>query len=173
MFLELIATFIAGIAGAGLMMMLNWLTGRRLPRWLVPVAGGAAMIVATISSEYSWFGRTVNTLPEGVEIAHTVESKVLYRPWTYVHPYVERFMAVDKATIRLNDAQPGMVLVDLLLFGRWQPVRQLAVMFDCVNLRQTQVPEVVVFDDSGALTGAKWVSIDADDPALVIACGGK
>ncbi|WP_319823428.1 hypothetical protein [Thalassovita sp.] len=172
MFLELIATFIAGIAGAGLMMMLNWITGKRLPRWLIPVAGGAAMITATISSEYSWYSRTANTLPEGVVIAHTVESKVVYRPWTYVHPYVERFMAVDKATIRRNDAQPGMVLVDLLLFGRWQPVRQLAVMFDCAGHRQTQVPEQVIFDDSGALVGAKWVPIDAMDPALVIACGG-
>lgn len=131
------------------------------------------MIAATISSEYSWYGRTVNNLPEGITVARTVQAKAIYRPWTYVYPYTERFMAVDTASTRRNTAQPGLVLVDLVFFGRWQPVQKLAVMFDCENARQTQVPEEVNFDDNGALIGAKWGPIPADDPALIIACGGE
>lgn len=173
MFLELIATFVAGFAAAGLMMLLNRTLGGRLPRWLIPIAAGAAMIAATISSEYSWYSRTVNALPEGIEVARTVESRAFYRPWTYVKPYTERFMAVDTASVRRNDAQPGLVLVDLVFFGRWQQVQKLAVMFDCVGHRQTQLPEEVNFDAEGALIGAKWGPIAADDPALTLACGGK
>ena len=168
MFLELIATFVAGFAAAGLMMLVNRTLGGRLPRWLTPIAAGAAMIAATISSEYSWYGRAASSLPEGIEVAHTVESKAFYRPWTYVKPYTERFMAVGVATLRRNPSQPG-----LLFFGRWQPVQKLAVMFDCQGLRQTQLPEEVNFDAQGALIGANWAPIAADDPALLLACGGE
>lgn len=172
MFLELIATFVAGFAGAGIMMLVVRVFRGRLPRWLIPVAAGAAMLAATISSEYSWYGRTVSNLPEGIEVAQSVEARAVYRPWTYVFPYTERFMAVDMATLRRNDAQPGLVLAELLFFGRWKPVQKLAVMFDCVGHRQTQLPEEVNFDDNGALIGAVWGPIPADDPALVIACRG-
>ena len=57
MFWELIAVFVAGFAGAGAVMLLNRVTGGRLPRWLMPLGAGAAMLVATISSEYGWYGR--------------------------------------------------------------------------------------------------------------------
>lgn len=171
MFMELIATIIAGIGAAGLVMLLNRTIGNRLPRWFAPVAAGAAMLAATISSEYSWYSRTSNSLPEGMVVAETVESKAMYRPWTYVTPFVERFMVVDVATARRNPAQPGVVLVDLIFFGRWQQVQKLAVMFDCENNRQTLVPEEVNFDENGALKGAKWGPIPADESALVIACG--
>ncbi|MGH1356503.1 MAG: hypothetical protein ACRBBS_15670 [Thalassovita sp.] len=172
MFLELIATFIAGIAGAGVLMLLNRALGKRLPRWMIPVAAGAAMLVSTISSEYSWYSRTSGSLPEGIEVAETVESKVMYRPWTYAKPFVERFVAVDVATARRNPDQPGIVLVDLLFFGRWQPLRKLAVMFDCQNNRQTLVPEEVNFDADGALIGAQWGAISPDEPTFELACGG-
>ena len=112
MFLELIATFIAGIAGAGLLMLLNRVLGGRLPRWLIPVAAGAAMLLSTISSEYSWYSRTSGPLiDEGFEVAQTVESKAMYRPWTYAKPYIDRFVAVDVATAQRNPDQPGKVLV--------------------------------------------------------------
>ncbi|MDF1801480.1 hypothetical protein [Thalassovita sp.] len=173
MFLELIATFVAGFAAAGIMMVINRSTGGRLPKWLTPVAAGAAMIAATISSEYSWYNRTANSLPEGLVIAQTVEGKALYRPWTYAVPYVERFVAVDVGTARRNEAQPGLVLVDLIFFGRWQPVRQLAVLFDCAQNRQTLVPDTAQFDDSGALIDANWGAIPADAPEFLVACGAK
>jgi hypothetical protein len=172
MFLELIATFIAGIAGAGLVMLLNKVLGGRLPRWLMPVAAGAAMLLSTISSEYSWYSRTSGNLPEGVEVAETIESQVMYRPWTYAFPFVERFVAVDVGTARRHPNQPGKVLADLLFFGRWQQVQRLAVMYDCQNNEQTLVPEEVNFDDDGALIGAQWGPIPADDPTLKLACGG-
>ena len=80
MFLELIATIVAGIAAAGIMMVITRASGGRLPKWLTPVAAGAAMIAATISNEYGWYGRTSKSLPDEFMIVDTVESKALYRP---------------------------------------------------------------------------------------------
>jgi hypothetical protein len=172
MFLELIATFIAGFAAAGVLMLVNRALGGRLPRWLIPVAAGAAMLLSTISSEYSWFSRTAGALPEGIEVAQTVESKVFYRPWTYAKPYIERFVAVDVGTAQRNPDQPGKVLVNLVFAGRWQPLNMVPVMFDCENGQSTRVPSEVQFDENGALIGAQWGPVPADDPSFKLACGG-
>lgn len=172
MFIELIATFIAGIAAAGLLMLINKGIGGKLPRWLIPVAAGAAMIIATISNEYSWYSRTANALPSEVKIAQTVENKALYRPWTYVRPYVERFMAVDSTSIRQHANQPDIHLVDLLFFGRWSAVQVLPVLVDCVNLRQAPLDDSTQFDSNGAVVDAKWSALAKDHGVVSIVCKG-
>ena len=53
MFLELIATVFAGLAMAGVVMLVNRTSGGRLPRWTAPVAAGLAMITATVSNSKS------------------------------------------------------------------------------------------------------------------------
>ena len=50
MFFELIGTIVAGVAAAPLVWAINRTLKGRLPSWLVPVAAGAAMLAATISS---------------------------------------------------------------------------------------------------------------------------
>ena len=47
MVFELIATIVAGFAGAGVALLLNKIFGGRLPRWIMPVAAGAAMLATT------------------------------------------------------------------------------------------------------------------------------
>mmetsp|Transcript_10479 Transcript_10479/g.16994 ORF Transcript_10479/g.16994 Transcript_10479/m.16994 type:complete len:111 (+) Transcript_10479:538-870(+) len=107
MFFELIGTIVAGVAAGLIVWALNRTLKGRLPSWLVPVAAGAAMLATTISSEYSWFGRTSGTMPEGMVVAQTVEESAFYRPWTYARPYVSRFVAVDQATTRTHPSQPA------------------------------------------------------------------
>ena len=136
MFLELIGTVFAGIAVAGVMMILNKLSGGRLPRWVVPVAAGLGMIGTTIASEYGWYGRTSATLPEGMEIAQTIEKQSFYQPWTYVTPYIDRFVAVDATSLRQNPDQPGQRMVDLYYFGRWAPLTKVPVLLDCEGARR-------------------------------------
>ena len=68
MFLELIATFAAGAGAAGLVLVLNLMTGGRLPRWAMPVAAGLAMLGVAISNEASWGARTAQGLPEGLVV---------------------------------------------------------------------------------------------------------
>lgn len=170
MFIELIGVFMAGIAVAGVVMLLNIATGRRLPRWLIPVAAGLAMIGTTISNEYSWFDRTSGTLPEGFEIAQTVEDRSFYRPWTYARPFISRFVAVDVATMRTNDAFPDQRMVTLYFYGRWSPINSGPVVFDCAGNRRADLIDGVEFGADGALPDDAWRVLAPDDPVLLTTC---
>lgn len=170
MFLELVATLIAGVAGAGAAMLLNRILGGRLPRWFIPVAAGAAMLTSTIWSEYTWFGRTVAGLPEGVVVIQPVESRAFYRPWTYVVPFVNRFAALDQASLRTNDAAPGQRLVNMVFMQRWTPPAQVPTIFDCMAERRTGGAAPLVLDDQGRAVDPVWVDLGPDDPALKAAC---
>ncbi|MBE3637127.1 hypothetical protein [Mangrovicoccus algicola] len=170
MFLELIATVFAGIGAAGLVMALNWTTGRRLPRWLMPVGAGAAMIAMTLWSEYNWYDRTVAGLPEGIEVAEVSEARQIYRPWTYALPYVDRFLAVDVGGMQSNPARPGEHIANIYLMGRWQPVKSFPVAVDCGGLRRAALMDEARFGEDGAVEGAAWTQVSAGDPVLSAAC---
>lgn len=170
MFIELIATVFAGIACAGIAMLLNIISGRRLPKWVMPVAAGLGMIGMTISNEYTWFGRTAERLPEGVEIAMTVEEQSWARPWTQIWPYTKRFAAIDTGTARTNDAVPDQRLADLYFFGRWSPVNQAPMLFDCANARSALLIDGATFADDGTLPNADWQAMPVDDPILKLVC---
>ncbi len=170
MFLELIGVIFAGVAMAGVVMLLNRLVGGRIPKWMMPVAAGLAMIGATISNEYSWFERTKGGLPEGVEIVTSFEKKGLLRPWTYVKPYTDKFAAIDQLSLRENSAQPDMKMFDLLLFGRWAAVQKVPMVFDCAEGRQAALIEDAEFGSDGSLAGAEWFSPPANDPVQSAAC---
>ncbi|MEO0426346.1 MAG: hypothetical protein AAF160_02785 [Pseudomonadota bacterium] len=170
MFLELLATVVAGFACAGVVMLANAVSGRRLPRWLTPVAAGVGMLGMTISNEYSWFDRTAARLPEGVEVATTVEERSWLRPWTRIHPYTKRFVAVDRLNARTNDNLPDQRLVSLYFFGRWSPVNTAPVLFDCAAGRSAILIDGADFDEDGRVVDADWQAMQHDDPVLKMAC---
>ncbi|WP_420414277.1 hypothetical protein [Roseibium sp.] len=171
MFVELIATIVAGAAAAGLVLLINRALGGKMPRWLAPVMAGVAMLAATISNEYGWFERTKETLPDGLVVAHTVENKAVYRPWTYLVPYVERFVAIDTFSIQTHTSQPGMKLAEAYFFGRWSTVNKLPVLTDCVDTRRAALIDGVTFEVDGVVEGAEWVDVPDDDPLVSTICG--
>ncbi|MBG6156672.1 hypothetical protein IWQ52_002911 [Labrenzia sp. EL_159] len=173
MFVELIAAFVAGIAAAGVVMLVNRVLGGRLPRWFAPVAAGIAMIVTTVSNEYGWFARTKETLPEGLVIAQTIEIRAVYRPWTYIQPFVERFVAIDVETIRTHPERPDERLADTYFFGRWAPVNKLTVLADCTRNRRAALSDAISFEEGGVVSGADWIHVTADDPIVSTICGAE
>lgn len=170
MFLELIATVFAGFAAAGIVLALNKGLKGRLPKWILPVAAGAAMLLATISSEYSWFPRAKSNLPEGLQVVQTVQGSAIYRPWTLLWPFVERFAALDTVSVTSHAEQPQMRLADLYFYGRWAPVNKLAVLADCDRGQRAALADAIVFHDDGTISGAQWVQPDSDDPILTKIC---
>lgn len=170
MFIELIGVFFAGVAVAGVVMLVNRATGNRLPKWLVPVGAGLAMLGTTISNEYTWYDRTSVNLPEGLAIAQTVENQSPIRPWTYAKPFVSRFVAVDIATMRTNPTQPDQRMVTLYFFGRWSPINSGPVVFDCAQNRRADLIDGAEFDASGALPDNAWRRVAPDDPVLLTTC---
>lgn len=170
MFIELIATIFAGIAAAGLMMLVNFATARRLPRWLTPVAAGLGMIAATVSNEYTWYDRTANALPDGMTVAVTGTEQSWVRPWTQAWPYTERFIAVDTGNARRNDNIPGQVLTDIYFFGRWSPVSKAPMLFDCTGQRSALLIDGAAFAEDGSVSDADWQPLPPGDPLLGTAC---
>ncbi len=171
MFVELIATIVAGAAAAGLVMLINRTLGGRMPKWLAPVMAGVAMLATTISNEYGWYGRTTETLPDGLVVAQTVDTRAFYRPWTYVLPYVDRFVAIDTFSIQTHSAQPGIKLADTYFFGRWSTVSKLPVLTDCVDTRRAALMDGITFESGGAIDGADWVDVPDNDPIVSTVCG--
>ncbi len=170
MFFELIGTILAGVATALFVWALNRTLKGRLPSWLVPVAAGAAMLLATISSEYGWASRTQANMPAGFVVAETVEEQKFYRPWTYAKPFVSRFIAVDQNSVRTHATHPDQRIVDLVFYGRWTRTAKIPALFDCANNSRADLADGVEFGPDGAVLDAQWYPMDADAPLLRAAC---
>ena len=170
MLLELIAIIAAGFGLAGIALSINFVVGKRLPKWIFPAAAGAGMLLMATWLEYSWFERTAGTFPEGVEVTSTNEIRSWYRPWTYVVPLTTRLIAVDRRFNRRHADMPGHVLSHVILAGRWEPTRQFGAVFDCNGHRRADLLDGVEFDDAGTLHNARWVRLESDDPLLRAAC---
>lgn len=169
---EFLAILIAGIAGAGIGLMLRKLTARRAPKWLVPALAGVGMLTASIWSEYSWFPRLQAGIPPGVVLAQTGKGTSPLRPWTYAVPLITEAWLVDTRKAMRNPGAPDLVLAPVWRFARWQKDREILVMFDCANARRVDLTEGVTFSDTGVLAGGTWVPLAADDPVLAAACHG-
>lgn len=170
MLLELIATVVLGLGSAGLLMGLNVLSGKRLPGWLVPAGAGVAMLAFIIAMEYSWATRTESSLPAGVELASLSRESMWYRPWTYVRPLSLRMVAVDTRRHRHHPEQPQQVMTTVLLLGRWMPVHEVPVVFDCALHRRADLHGAVEMLADGRLANAQWRQLAIDDPTLQLAC---
>lgn len=170
MFFELIGTILAGLATGLAVWALNRALRGRLPGWLAPVAAGAAMLLAAISSEYGWYDRTTATMPDSFFVAQAIEERSLYRPWTYAFPFVSRFVAVDRSSLQTHPNQPGQRIVTLVFYGRWARTSQVPVLFDCTSARQADIADGISFDGDGAVLDAQWYDVPADDPVLAAAC---
>ncbi len=170
MFVELIATFVAGIACAGLAMLINISVGRRLPKWVTPIAAGIGMLGVTISNEYTWYDRAAARLPDGVTVAMTVEEQSWFRPWTQLAPYIKRFVAVDTDSAQKNDSLPDQRLISVYFFGRWSPVTEAPMLFDCAAAKSANLIDGATFGDDGTVTDADWQAMSPTDPVLKMVC---
>lgn len=171
MLFEFVAALVAGVALAGVMMLVRWASKGRLPRWIVPAAAGIGMLSYAIWSEYSWFTRATNAMPAGTVVTWKNEARSFWRPWSYYAPVVNRFTAVDLAHTQRHANHPGLVMADLLLSARWKMPARIKVVFDCNGSRRGDLVggNVSVADD-GTIVGVDWVAVPADDPALQAVC---
>jgi hypothetical protein len=167
--LELIATIALGLGAGGLLLGLARITGGRLPRWVAPVAGGAAMFAFMLWNEYTWYERAVAGLPEGARVAESYSHASWLQPWTVAVPRIARFAAVVPPEEEAGAAPAGALRADVLLVARFEPVLRLPHLFDCAAGRRVALPGREMAADPARLD---WTAPGPDDPLLRAACTG-
>ena len=170
MLIEYIAAFAAAFVGAGVAMLARHITRGAVPRSAIPVLAGMGMLGFTIWGEYAWYGRTANSLPADVVVVQTHAEPSSFRPWTYVKPFVSRFMAVDRAAVRTNADVPDQKLAEVLLFTHRGPAAKVPVLVDCLGQRRADISDGMTFDAVGAVTDATWHDMAGEDPLLAAVC---
>ncbi|MGF1502611.1 MAG: hypothetical protein ACFBSD_12420 [Paracoccaceae bacterium] len=173
MTLILFATFVLGAGAAGIVLLLDRLTGG-LPIWLAPAAAGIAMLGFTLWNEYTWFERSLEELPAEATLAQTVEYSSTLQPWTLVAPRITRFAAVTTGRTLLG----GELLTgSVILVERFVGVREVPVVFDCARARRAPVSDRdLTVLERGALTADRrldWTEAGPDDPLIATACEGQ
>lgn len=112
---HLIAAVFAGLAAAGIGLILHKLSGKRLPKWIVPVCGGLGMLGYQIQVEYSWFEHKQAQLPESATVISKDTSTAIWRPWTFAIPMTTKFSVVDSENIRISE-QGDARLAEFILY---------------------------------------------------------
>ncbi|MDW4551125.1 hypothetical protein R5H32_17315 [Defluviimonas sp. D31] len=172
MLIDFVSTIAAGFAAAGLVMGLNRLSGRRLPKWTMPAGAGLAMLLFMVWNEYSWADRTRLTLPESAVVTFRNERSDFWRPWTFLAPVTTRMALVDRGPEAGLPADPGpdMRHAKLYLMERWRPSYGLTVLFDCAGARRVDASAAEA--TAADLAAADWQELDPEDPTLRAACEG-
>ena len=171
MFWHLIAAIIAGVAGAGIGLLLRSLTRKRVPKWIIPVCAGVGMLSYTIHYEYTWFETKEARLPEGTVVVSSEEGEMLWRPWTMLYPMPLSYTVLDQASAQIQDTDQGRI------------ARFVLYRFDKQHLTSTVVrqgyqlicPEKAMFrlNDEGQAKVETLTELDADSPIVQRICGDQ
>ncbi len=173
MFWTLLAAFVAGVAGAGVGLALRHLTRKRLPKGIIPICAGLAMIVATVSQEYGWYPNVLRTMPEDTIVISERRQQAWYQPWTFVEPWVRGFISFSPAETVETATGSGILVVQLRRQERWQPQMILPSLIDCDLGRRAEIRTDTEFADDGVPVNAPWIDAATDDPILQSVCGGE
>lgn len=92
---HLIAAIFAGLGCAGIGLALRQLSGKRLPRWIIPAFAGLGILGYQIYQEYSWFDHKQLQLPAHTQLIDSEQRSMIWRPWTYLVPITNAFTVID------------------------------------------------------------------------------
>lgn len=172
MLIDFISMIAIGFAVGGTLYLVNHMSGRRVPKWVMPAAVGVAMLGFTIWNEYSWAHRNRMYYPQTAVVTFENEKRQVWRPWTYLKPVTTRMAMLDRGPEAGLPADPGAEYrhARMYLLERWRPAYGLTVIFDCANARRADArAEGATKAD---LAAAEWQDVDRDDTAFRAACEG-
>jgi hypothetical protein len=172
MFWALLTALVAGVAGAGIGLGLRTLTRNRLPKGIIPICAGLAMIVATVGTEYGWYPNVVRTMAPDLVIISQREQQAWYQPWTFVRPWTRSFIGYSPSETVETAEGSGIYVVQLRRQERWQPQMVLPNLVDCEDGRRAEILPETEFSDDGEPVNAAWLDVPPDDPILSAVCDG-
>ena len=171
MLFTLLATFIAGVGAAGFIILIyKYLLRRPRPKGVAPIAAGIAMILLQVVLDYGWYGRATADFGEDVVVLRSSQGTSLVQPLSYLVPRTDRFLALDRTSIRTNDALPDIRLATLFQAEKDGPTVTLLQLIDCRNGRRADWPEGRPLAPDLVAETANWFDLAPDDPMLDAAC---
>ncbi|MDR5904689.1 hypothetical protein QC821_05320 [Halomonas qiaohouensis] len=112
---HLIAAAFAGLGAAGVGLLLRFLSGKRLPRWIIPACAGLGVLGYQIHHEYTWLSHKQHQLPDSTEVVAVEHGGAFWRPWTYAFPIANAFEVVDQANMSVTESD-GERLVEFIRY---------------------------------------------------------
>lgn len=170
MFLGFVGAIAGGLSLAALLLIISKVTRIELPRWLYPAVAGLGMLFLTVYIEYSWFERTRAELPADVEVVQTFSRTSFYQPWSYLLPRIDRFIAVDHASVRRNETLPNVVLLDVFLLERLSPSLVATQFIQCATGERLLVGEDTALGADGLPLDQDWAPLGTDHPIVSTVC---
>ena len=167
---HLVAAASAGLGAAGVALLLRSLSGKRLPRWIIPACAGLGLLAYQINYEYDWYEYKRQQLPESATVVSTEKSRMLWRPWTYLHPLTTAFSVVDRDKLVRSRAN-GERLVEFVLYRFEMQYRDVlthqAYLVNC-SARES----VPLMGDNRHPDIGRLRHLAADDPQFETVCAG-
>ncbi|MEM1288588.1 MAG: hypothetical protein AAGH60_09585 [Pseudomonadota bacterium] len=170
MLLGYVGAVVAGLTLAGIVLAVSKTFKLSPPKWIYPATVGLGMIGLTIYLEYTWFPRTQSELPDEVVVVETFRTQKFYQPWTYLIPQVDRFVAVDTASVRRNEDVEGVVLVDTFLMERTLSALLATQFVDCNQGRRLLADEGLQLSQDRLLEADGWVDLGLTNALVQTAC---
>lgn len=167
----LIAAFMGGVLGASVAYILYRLSGRRLPRAIIPFAAAFTMIAYSGWNEMTWYTRTATALPTQfvvIEKGPPVSSPL--SPWTYVVALTDRFFVLDTQSVQPLPKSEGRYLAHVHVVERFVGSRKSNVIVDCKSHEQAEITGTTRFDESGLPQNIAWVKIAPGNAIADLVC---
>ncbi len=166
MFWTFVATMVCGLGAAGIALTLRSLTRKRLPKWIIPAFAGAGMLAYLIHGEYTWYDHKLTQLPSEALVVNTESKSVIWRPWTFVAPYVTSFSTVDTKSIARSPDDDNIVLFTLYRFEQ----KLTDSVSHRVHLIHCNKRELVPLASDGRPSLDNMKILKADDALLITVC---
>lgn len=167
----LLGTFIAGIGAAGAAIVVyKFILRRPRPKGAIPISAGIAMILFQIILDYGWYSRATADFGDDVMVLRTAEGKSLLQPLSYIIPRTDRFLALNKATMKSNNNLPGIKLAELFQAEKDGPTTSIWQLIDCPGKRRADWTGVLPPTMHDLNDQAKWYALEEHDPLFTAAC---
>ena len=171
MLFTLLGTLVAGVGAAGLIILIYKVILRRpRPKAAIPFAAAAGMMLLQIVLDYGWYSRATADFGDDVVVLRTAQGKSLLQPLSYIIPRTDRFLALDKTSLKTNDALPGIKLGTLFQAEKDGPSTKILQLIDCLKGRRADWAGGMPLSPEALAEKAKWFDLQGDDPLFAAAC---
>lgn len=166
---HLLAVFISGLSFGGIAYMLRKLSRERLPKWLIPVFAGTAMIGYLAYYDYTWYDFKRSQLPAEAVVIEEHRGTSFFKPWSYLSAAVNAFTAYD-GKYTLQDLGGERVVEYIAYEFSKDPTERMHTRIHILNCSRL---ERVSIDPDNPRQVQRISTIDPASPIFALVCTGR